>query len=108
MLLAFAEREIKLSKRQKDGGTLRDHLTAAYRQTGRKHDLLSDLPCGMFDYIWIWFCELDSARSATDFGLNPLTYQEISSWASLTERNINRYDVGLIKKIDTMRLSKND
>jgi len=83
---------------------LRDHLLAAYRQTGRKHDMLIELPIGIFSNIWAWFCELDSARQVSELGISPLSYQEIDSWARLTDKSLSSHDVSIIKDLDRLRL----
>ncbi len=76
---------------------------SAYRQTGRKHDLLEDLPIGIFYNIWSWFCELDAARQVSEFGLQRLSYQEIKAWSQLTERKLSPFDVNIIKRLDSLR-----
>ena len=66
--------------------------------------MLAKLPIGIFPNLWEWFCELDSARGSTEFGFNPLSYQEISAWANLTGRSLSSHDVNIIKKLDVLRL----
>ena len=83
---------------------MRDHLLAAYRQTGRKHDMLIELPIGIFSNVWAWFCELDSARQVSELGISPLSYQEIDSWARLTDKSLSSHDVSIIKDLDRLRL----
>ena len=66
--------------------------------------MLIELPIGIFSNIWAWFCELDSARQVSELGISSLSYQEIDSWARLTDKSLSSHDVSIIKDLDRLRL----
>ena len=66
--------------------------------------MLIELPIGILNYIWAWFCELDASRHVTEFGLSALSYQDIDSWARLTDKSLSSHDVSIIKDLDRLRL----
>ena len=66
--------------------------------------MLIELPIGIFNNVWSWFCELDAARHMTEFGLSPLSYQEIDAWARLTGKSLSSHDISIIKDLDRLRL----
>ncbi len=66
--------------------------------------MLIELPIGIFNYIWLWFCELDNSRQVSEFGLSPLSYQEIDAWKRLTDKSLSSHDVNIIKRLDSLRI----
>lgn len=99
-----------MSEKQKDGATLRDHLLAVKRQihkTPKELEELTSVKCPpLLHYMWLAFLELNSGRGSSGFGPQPLSYQEIESWARLTRRHLTAWQVQLLKRLDAMYLSK--
>jgi len=53
----------------------------------------------------VWFWELASARQGNGFGGNPISYSEIKSWAELTRRAPNPFEVDVLRRIDAAILA---
>lgn len=109
-LLAFAEKELELSRVVKDGSenplTVRDHYNVIWRKTGNKPaELVNDCPDGM-GYLWQWFVELHHARQSNGFGISPLSYSEMLAWSELTNQKPSPSDIKTIKRIDLIALSQ--
>ena len=84
---------------------MRSHLLAAYRRTGKKHQLLDGVGCPeALIYVWQWFQELSAGRGVGPAGPAPLTYTDIASWAQLTGTHPSPFDVELIKELDALYL----
>ncbi|WP_448508786.1 phage tail assembly chaperone [Immundisolibacter sp.] len=100
--MVYAESEFKLSKKRKDGTTLRDHLLMAYRSSGVLPEELAEAPelPEVARHIWGWFLELNSARSGNGFGISPISYSEIVAWSKLTETVIEPWEVKALRVID--------
>lgn len=98
----FAASEFRLSKRRKDGTTLRDHLLAAYRQSGIMPQELADAPtCPQSaSHVWMWFLELSATRQTSGFSVSPISYGEVEAWASLTGTITEPWEVTAIRAID--------
>lgn len=60
---------------------------------------LVELPDSMA-HIWIWFLELDSARTSSGFGPNPISYTEIQAYFNLIGVKPKKFEVRTIKRFD--------
>lgn len=98
--------QFRLSKRQTDGKTLREHLESVRRQTGKTPPELegSDEAPEMTDDWWLWWCELSGGRQQ-GFGASPLTWSDIVSWMRLTARRLTALDIAAIRAIDAAFLT---
>lgn len=95
-----------LSQRIEGGGTLRDQAHAAFRQRGFVPEHLRSLPIPTgTEYLWEWFNELQGARTSNGFGANPITYTEMAAWATLSGRDLEPFEVRLLKDLDLLYLS---
>jgi len=56
----------------------------------------------IISHLWEWFIELHNARPRTGMGASPIAYSEIVAWSSLTRVTPSPWEVGIIKKIDSM------
>ncbi|MGO7785684.1 hypothetical protein ACC717_37345, partial [Rhizobium ruizarguesonis] len=45
------------------------------------------------EHVWRLFKELDRARAGTGFGINPIAWQEIDSWARLRKLNLSQWEI---------------
>ena len=101
-----AEKTFKLDKVGADKTTLRAHLTQAWKATGVKPDALNvDIP-PQSRRAFAWFNELCMGRSSNGFGMNPLSYMEISAWCSLRGVALRPFEVRLIKLLDMAYLKE--
>lgn len=101
MLLAHVAHEARLSERQKDGSTARDHVETFVR-SGRftTEQLDGPEPPEELRYLLGWFDELSAARSAGPHGLNPVSYLDVYAWAELTDRRPEPHEVRAILRLD--------
>ena len=104
-MLEFAEWSFKLSRQDKDGISLEDHLKQVWKTTKRKPAELEppNFP-DVIGYVWSWFLELNAARPTTGFGAAPITYSEISCWNTLTGARVSSWEVALLKDLDILFL----
>ena len=81
-LLAFAAREIALNERLDDGSTQRDHATSYLRQTGKYPPGMDPVECPYeLSYLWADWCSMNSRRTSSGFGPNPLSEEDMAAWA---------------------------
>ncbi len=64
-----------------------------------------DLPMEGF-YLWQWFADLHACRTSSGFGLNPITFTEIQSWASLYRIPVSIWEVNILRKLDNTWLNE--
>lgn len=84
---------------QTEGGRKIDHLKQVERTTGK--NVLPDFEIPVDgQHLWEWFCELNNARGSTGFGLAPLSFSEIGTWAKLMKVEIYPEEVKIIKCVD--------
>ena len=81
--------------------TLRDHLSAVERQTGRPPERLLVEPIPQ-EYIWHFntWIELSAGRTQTGYGPSPFTWLDIHAYSSVTGVRFNRRDLTLLRIID--------
>jgi len=91
---------------QKDGRTLAAHLRLAAKLDARAAADLAGPPfpqdCA---YVWTWFCELSAARTYDDGRPQPISYTEIKSWAYLTGRQPQPWEVEWLRELDAVWLA---
>ena len=56
----------------------------------------------LMEYVWSAFISLHSARSQGFNGPLPLSYTEIAYWQQLTGSQLSIWEVGVIKKLDSI------
>jgi len=97
----FAEHELRLGARQKDGFTTRQHLESVQRATGRVPEGLIGPPCPpVLRYLWRWFLDLSARRGGSGFGPAPLAWSEVAAWARLTRLNPTPWEVDVLLALD--------
>lgn len=102
----WAEHEFSLSKSDDKGITRREHLEQVKKATKRDPEGLEnphEFP-KLLNLVWSFFIQLSQSRTAGFSGPNPITYTEIQAWANLTQTRLNPYDVGIIKRLDSIYL----
>jgi hypothetical protein len=54
------------------------------------------------EYVWSAFISLHPARGQGFNGPLPLSYTEIAAWQQLTGSQLSTWEVGVIKKLDSV------
>lgn len=100
--MEFAQFEFKLARTGKDGVSFGEKMQAI----GAK--VLNDAPPLPFgtEHLWEWFKDLNSGRTGSDFGANPLTFSEISAWSLLTGNKPTPWEVSMLKAMDACYLKE--
>jgi hypothetical protein len=62
-------------------------------------------PPRLLGYLWVWFCELSSARSSNGYGLNPITFPEIYAWTRLMGVRPTPWETSVLRRMDAAVLS---
>lgn len=78
-----------------------EHLEAIAEQTGDYSELEGPEFPEIVAHVWEWFLELHSAR-----GEGGISYSEIKAWCELNGRIVTPFEIGLIKQIDVVFLTK--
>lgn len=108
--MAFATNFFEFDMKGKDGSTKRDHLKIVANATGKVPVELQyqpELPESAA-YVWDWFLDLNSGRTASMAGLNAISYLEIQAWADITGEQLARWEVVAIKALDRAFLDRKD
>jgi len=105
-LVEFAQHEFRLSKRNKDGQSLRETLATVERMTGRMPaeginpgeipDLLVDL--------WNHFLRLNATRNV-GMGTCPITELEIFAFCANRRMRLSTWEIDVIRRLDDIALS---
>lgn len=106
VLCEYAEHYFRLSKPDKSGVSLRDHYEQLARTTGQIVPELEppvDLPF-VVEHVWEYWSQLHSGRSNNGFGPNPLGWQEIQAWATLTGTRLRSWEITALKRLDVLYL----
>lgn len=106
--MAAALHIFKLGRPGDDGVPVRTKLEHVEAVTGRRPAELDgpEIPDGC-EHLLGWFHDLNTGRGSNGFGLNPLTFAEISAWSSLTGTVIRPAEVRLLKAMDLAYLKAN-
>jgi len=99
-LADFAQAEFALEAKEKDGHTLREHLTAAWRSSGVKPPELSNPVPQLISYLWDYYLELHKRRGNNGYGHVALTFLEIEAWERKTQRKLDAWELKAILAVD--------
>lgn len=81
--------------------TLREHLEAVERQTGRRPRDLDGPPLpDCVAHVWSWWQDLHVARGGTGFGPAPIGWQDVAAWSALTGTITRPAEIRLLMDID--------
>lgn len=101
-VLSFARHEFRLSApRRQGGGTLREHLRAVQRQTGKA-------PAGLLGppkppgaaLLWRAFLDLHGGRASDMGSPQPIAWRDIAAWQDATGERLRRAELDLIRALD--------
>lgn len=103
-LVEYTKNELKLSEKQKDGATYREHLKAVEEMTGITPQELTTVEVShIIMYLWEWFLDLNSTRQS-GMGINAISYSEIKAWCELVGISLSPYEIRVIKLLDRVYL----
>jgi len=99
---AYAADQFELAAKQSDGATLREHLEAIERNTGRPPKRLLgalELPDGVGP-LWADFMHLHSRRGSSGFGSARITDHDIEAWQRLHSVTLSGWELEALYKAD--------
>lgn len=104
--MGYAEHQFQLSAPQDDGLSLREHLMAAYRWSGRVHPMIAEGPELPDDlaHLWADFLDLHNARGSTGFGPAGITFADIHAWESVNRTRLAGWQLSAIRQADAAYL----
>jgi hypothetical protein len=94
--------EFELAERQEDGSTMRDHLKAFEKATGKAHPRLAAaprLPKGC-EQVLADFMDLHGCRTSTGFGPAPISYLELDAWQRVNGLRLEAWEIDAIRAAD--------
>lgn len=98
-----------MSRRDKRGTPLRDHLLQVYKVTGHIPDgLVGPVFPDRYAHIWEMFLSLHSGRSYGAGGPNPLSWSDMKAWDDLHDAGLKSWEVRAIKALDVAWLNAMD
>lgn len=102
--MRWCEVEFFLSRRQDDGSTLRDNLSAAERVGARPHPLMvaaAETPDALL-YLFEIFAELNGVRRVGFTGVEPLGFDQIHYWQQATGMKLRAWERRLLLRVDML------
>lgn len=86
---------------------LKEQLLSVERQTGIRPKELDDFVDCPEDlkYIWDWFVELDSTRTGSGFGVNPIQFSEIVAYFTLIDIEPDAFEITALRMLDRVALN---
>ncbi len=106
-LVAFAEHEFRLGKRDKDGRTLRETLATVTRMTGRTPaDAINpiELP-PQVEHLWHWFLRLNNKRQQGYHSAAPLSEADIGWFFHSRRIVLAGWELDAIDALDAVALN---
>jgi hypothetical protein len=87
--------------------TERDHLEQVAKQLGKQLEEVEDFNARAIfpdaaSHIWTAFIELHDGRTYGMNGPNPISYDIIHAWCSLTGIYLSPWELGVIKSLDSI------
>ena len=81
-------------------------MDAVEASTGSRPRYLDGPPCPeAVEHIREWFLSLHAARTAGGFGPNPITYEALAAWATLTHTRPTAWEIETLRALDAAVLS---
>ncbi len=100
----WAERQFRLNRPQKEGGTLREQFAAYRRMAKRRHpeDRGEEPPPQAVAYLFVWYQEIARGRPVSAMGhYMPIPSSEILAWCSLSGTRLEQWELDAIRRIDS-------
>jgi hypothetical protein len=96
--------EFALSRRQEDGSTLRDTLSAAERVGARRHPWMvasDDVPTGLL-YLFEIFAELNSMRRMGIAAAEPIGFDQMYHWQMVSGFRLRGWERKALERLDNL------
>lgn len=106
-MIAFAGHEFRLSRRGKDGKSLRETLETVARMRGVRPAEL-DNPAELsplVSHVWRWFLDLNQTRQAGMVD-SPLAWSEVESFARQMGLAMQRWEIRALRALDRLWLKE--
>jgi len=111
--MAFAEHDFRVTRKNPDGATERDHQASAQRLISmlpgwkRKVEVEPEGPrCPEeLQYLWRWFWDLASGISSGGFGPAVVTWSDLSAWCALRRCDLQPWEATVIVNLGQLRAS---
>lgn len=85
------------------GATIRQHLHAAWRSTGRRPaDLDTPAAPESLHYLMTWFDQLAGGRAEGLNGPQPITWPDMQAWAQLLQIPLQPWQAGVLRQLDSL------
>lgn len=104
-LLEYAENEFKLTKKQEDGATLRQHLEQLEKR-GQHMPLLHINPPKKTGYIFIIYCELAKAKTSGGFGIPRLSFINLMDYQNFYNVKFDGFEIDALFKLDNVYIKE--
>ena len=103
-LIEYAENELYLSSKQKDGSTLRETLEAVKREYNITPPELKTVDVSpTVIYLWEHFLNLNSTRTS-GMGVSAINYMELKAYCDMNGISFSPFEVRVIKMLDRVFL----
>jgi hypothetical protein len=101
-LVEYCKQEFSSAINGSSGSSIRDQLNNVWQQTGVKPKELENLVELKQEHyeIWSWFMELNESRTSNGFGMNPISYSDISAYFNLQEITPHKWEVDTLRRLD--------
>lgn len=96
--MVAAEHQFRMNKAGTDGVTVADKM----RFLGKPVDGPEIPPQAA--HLLGWFYELNTGRTSSGFGPNPLTWGDFMAWSGLTGTTLRPWEVRMLKRLDHLFL----
>lgn len=106
-LIDYCKQEFNSAVNGSNGNSIRDQLENVWKQTGVKPQELENLvELKQSQYeLWSWFMELNESRTSNGFGMNPISYSDISAYFNLQGIIPHKWEVDTLRRLDREVLS---
>ena len=105
-MIAYAEAQFALSRRQEDGRSYRELLAhaAALSQAARAElDALESVPLpDAAAHVWETFMEISAHRTSSGFGPSTLSWLDLDAWQRVTRVELTPLERGWLFELDRM------
>jgi len=103
-LMDYAEKHFSLQKVYQ-GQTILEHLHSVVDQTGEVPEELELPPFPKaIDQVWYKFLEVHRGRTYGMSGVNPISFQDLQAWSSVTGAHLSGWEIEVIMKLDRLWL----
>ena len=86
-----------------DGKTIRQHLESVHEQTGDAPEELELPPFPeVLRNVWSKFLDVHRGRTCGTMGVNPLSFQDLLAWMSVSGEALSGWEVDVVLRLDRL------